>query len=64
MENSDNSFFGKNGTLQGLINFAGDYSEGVKNGVQNVQGLKSDSAMDRLDSLGRIVGAIVAICCA
>lgn len=44
------SFFGKNGTLQGLMDFAG-----------NMQGAKSESSTQRLGALGRIVSVIMSL---
>lgn len=43
-------FFGKNGTLQGLMDFANNY-----------QGAKSDSGTQRLGALGRIVSMIMSL---
>lgn len=57
----NDSFFGKSGTLQGLMNFARDYSEGVSKGYQNVQSMQSGNAVDRLKGLIDSIGAIVAL---
>ena len=44
------SFFGKNGTLQGLMDFAGAY-----------EGAKGSSGTQRLGALGRIVQVIMSL---
>lgn len=44
------SFFGKNGTLQGLMDFAGAY-----------EGTKSGSGAQRLAALGRMVQLVMAL---
>lgn len=46
----NDSFFGKNGTMQGLMDFANNY-----------QGAKSDSSTQRLGALSRIVSTIIGL---
>lgn len=57
----NDSFFGKSGTLQGLMSFAKDYSEGVSKGYQNLQSMQSGNAVDRLKGLIESVGSIIAL---
>lgn len=49
----EDSFFGKNGTMQGAFNMANAIGQ-----------MKSDNAVDRLDGIIKVAGAIVAMCCA
>lgn len=60
----NDSFFGKSGTLQSLKNFAEAYSKNkdAQNAVSSVSGLKSNSGVDRLGSLVKLVGSIVLMC--
>lgn len=44
------SFFGKNGTMQGLMDFAGNY-----------QGAKSSSGVQRLGALSRLVQLVMSV---
>lgn len=57
----NDSFFGKNGTLNSLMNFAKDYSEGVSKGYQSLQSMQSGNAIDRLKTLVDTAGSILAM---
>lgn len=46
----NDSFFGKNGTMQGALNLA-----------SSIKGAKSNSSKERLGALGRIVSLVMSL---